>query len=77
MVKRVSCRVISSVPLSKTRAGSLSVIQQNDRQDEIGNTGNTAVKPITIFNPVENIDILSITSGALDYTPGQFIDYYA
>jgi len=74
VVKRISCRIISSVPLGKTSAGLSSIMQPNNRQHE---TGNTAVKPITIFDPVETIDILSIASGTSDYPVGQFVDYYA
>jgi len=77
VVKRISCRVVSSVPFSKTVAGLLPVKQPNDSQHEIGDTVTATVKPRTIINPVRNTDILSIALGALDFPIGQIIDCYA
>jgi len=77
VVKRISCRVIRSVPFSKTSAGLVSVRQPNNHEHEIGGVATATVKPKAIINPVRNTDILSIASGTLDFPIGQILDCYA
>lgn len=77
MVKRISCRVISSVPFNKTSDGFPSVSQPNNHQYNSGDTGLAVAKPRTIVIPVKNTDILSIGPRTLDFPIGQILDCYA
>lgn len=77
MVKRISCRVISSAVFSKTGLGAPSVKHPNDRQHEIGDIVATTVNPKAINSPVRNTDTPDIVLGAPDFSIGQILDYYA
>lgn len=77
MVKRVSCRVVSSVPFSKMSADLLFVRQPSNHQYKIGETDTTVVRPKIVINPARNPDVLIIASETLDFPIGQILDYYA
>ena len=76
MVKRISCRVISSVAFSKPVFGAPSVKQPPAERYEIGETIATA-KPPTIINPAQNRDMGGISLLNGDFPIGQILDYYA
>jgi hypothetical protein len=67
VVRRISCRVISSAPFGKT-----PVREPNNYEHEIGVADVTAESG-AIINPKGNTDILSI----LDFPIGQILDCYA
>jgi hypothetical protein len=76
VVKRISCRVISSVAFSKPGFGAPYAKQPPDKQHEICDTVAT-VKPRTIINPVKNSDMPGISLLNLDFPTGQILDFYA
>lgn len=76
MVKRISCRVISSVAFSKPGFGAASVKQPRDKQYEICDIVAT-VKPGTIINPVKSSDMPGISLVNVEFPTGQILDFYA
>jgi len=72
VVRRISCRVISSVPFSKT-----PVREPNNHEHEMGSVATATVKPKDIINSARNTDILSIALEGLDFPIGQILDCYA
>ncbi len=78
MVKRISCRVISSVPFSETSAGLLSIRQVNNNRHEVGgvaaadlrlkHNGNLANDAKSFYIGLETLN---------DFPIGQILDCYA
>ncbi|MGD0785615.1 MAG: hypothetical protein ABR969_07355 [Sedimentisphaerales bacterium] len=74
MIKRVSCRVISSVPFGQTGGRLSSVRLPNNPPDEI----NYVTKPKYNSNSGHNIKAFNIDLGTVDGFPiGQILDYCA
>ena len=77
MVKRISCRVIESVPFDKTSAGLLSVRLPNGHPSDFGGATGATVEPRGIIKPARNTDSLSIALGSFEFPTGQILDCYA
>ena len=75
MVKRISCRVISSVPLSKSRSISRRSSRSDDKRRKIGDT--VAANVSGPGNSVAYTDRLGITGSFVDDgLRGQILDCY-
>jgi len=79
VVKRISCRVIRSVPFSKTGAGLPSARQPNNHQYESGSVPIANIRLKHNRNPVnDNLKAFNIGLGILnDFPIGQILDCYA
>ncbi|MHC4123257.1 MAG: hypothetical protein ACYSSI_06755 [Planctomycetota bacterium] len=79
MVKRISCRIISSVPFGKTSAGFSSVRRPNSHQYEIGSVPIANIRfkhNCNLGN--DNPKAFNIDLGILnDFPIGQILDCYA
>jgi hypothetical protein len=76
LVKRISCRVISSAAFSKPCIGAASVKQPREEQYEICDTVAT-VNPRTIIKPVKNRDMPGISLLNVEFPTGRILDIFA
>ena len=77
MVKKISCRVVSSVPFGKTSGKSLCVRQPNshhyDSQDFAADTRLTDIA--NLANHLKSLNAILGTPN--DFQTGQVLDFYA
>ena len=77
MVKKISCRVVSSVPFGKTSIKSLSVRRPNsqhyDSQDFAADTRLTDIA--NLANHLKGLN--AILGAPNEFQTGQVVDFYA